>query len=639
MKIVWVERLTLPDLARLWAEAALSGAEVRYDERKATGAAKRALAALAPARLKPAKLTLGLKDSAGHALTYRVHEELERALRPFAERLRGEPTFSDARSRSALVSYLCTPLLPRVSFLVMAEAAAASEPAASHVFHVVGHPFNRFLPEPSGRGRLRESWSPRGALRAAFAPLALLARAFSVALLPRRDRTDLSSARPGVWVQYMEVEAVGFGSRVFWHRHARLPGADKVFVFDLPDVACDAAAREHARRLGFGWIDCRDPVAASRPGLARLAGLAAGLFAGTADGPWWLRFFRLELELLTALWEDVYRRHRVKLLWQGQEYWWRQSAQARAIDRAGGAMFGLHWSEFPFLAEPIHASPQHVFFVWGRNNLGWLRGKGHDVSEILPSGLWLVPPPAAPDPFGPLRPGGRFKLALYDSGYAYDLFQTPESLASFMDFCLSLLERHPDWRAVLKPKGTADYSGLPGGARLNSRLRSLAADGRLAVLDWNTSPAAVGPRADLAVAYGYNSAGWVTAAFGGRAVLWDCCGWSRHPLYRDPRQKILYLDLLDLEGAIVAAAAGDSTIGDLAPWRKLVNHFDDAKAPERIAGWMDDFLSLLADGRSSSEAVRESAERYREAHRVPPEFYQGEAWWTPPRTDPARRTA
>lgn len=605
--VLWAERLGVFDAAWLGLRAAATGEEVRYDEHRAS---LHGLRLARPLGFSPAGLTLARADEHGRPLNDRREALLADALDRFAAgRLASRP----ARLRSAFKAYFAGKLVARATFLVMAEAAAKAMPEREHRYFIVSHPANGLLRAVFG-GTLVERPALTEALRQLAAPLVLIARAAWAGWTRPAVRANLTG-KPAIWAEYYPDDIGGYVSRVFWKDRVDRERWDLVFCVDHAETPCDDAAIRRIEDFGMSWIDARRPW--------RLAGLSAGEALGAAGLllrpglPWWLRAFEAHYEATVAVWAAAFARHRVRLLTQHLELEWKPVAQAEALERAGGAMFGLHWSDFPFLAEPTHPTPEHVFFVWGATNKRWLEGKGHDARHILPCGLWLPDDPARSVEIKARLGPAEFTLAVFDSSYAYNIFYSAEMLASFLDEILSLLESRPTWKAVFKPKNARLYETLPGGPALMGRLRALESAGRVLVLERFVSPIDAARACDLSVCFGFNSAGVVAAARGARAVHWDAAGWTEHPLRSQTGQRVVYPALADLRKA-VEDAPGNPAIGDFSRWRRLSDHFGDRDAAGRVGAWIDEAMELGAD---------EASRRYIARHAVDEAFLGPGRWW------------
>ncbi len=616
-RVVWVERLTAPTAARLWVEGLLSPAEIRFDPRDASRGGL-LLAGLAPV-FTQRTITCARRAASGEALYSRREDELQSALGGFAD-----SALSDrpAAERRALVCFLANWLAERETFLLMAEEEARSEPDAAHSFMIVRQPAGFLLARP-GR-TLRQDWSPRGTIRAFAAPLAVWARTLAASLLKRSAASGGLHGRDAVWVEYYTDDVGGYISRAFWKDSVDPARFDRVFYGDDPGapIAADGAKIE---AYGFGWLDARRPWTIAPVALGTLAGLLGGALA-SARRPWWLRMFELELALWTAIWEAAFKLHRVRALYQYQDFSWRQEAQAKALEKTGGTMIGLHWAEAPFLTEPEHLTPFDVYFAWGVNQSRRLAGKGHDCREILPCGAWILPDEKATTDVRAALGAKEFAIALFDTSYSDRIFVDARMLSEFMLGALTLIASKPGWKVVLKPKGNASYAALPDGARIDALIARLRAEGRAVLVDRRVSPVSVGLACDLSVGIGLNSAALLAGAFGGRCVHWDCAGWKRHPLVRDGSGTVVFDDVASTLAA-VAAAPADARIGDFSRWAKLVNHFGDRGAAGRVGGWMADYMNAVGNGASAVDARRTAGEAYRLRNEVPGGFAERGAWW------------
>ncbi len=623
-RVVWVERLGPASLAVLGVEGFFSAAEIRFDPRDASPGTLAALGLLRRAGLAGAfrerALTCARRGASGEALYYRRGDELQSALGGFADSALAD---RPPRERHALACFLANWLADRETFLVMAEEEARSEGDREHEYLVVRQPA-AFLLERPGR-RLRQDWSLRGTVRALAAPLAVWARTLKASLLQPAAACGGLHGRDSVWVEYYPDDVGGYVSRAFWKDAVDPARFDRVFYGDAPDApVADAAAKIEA--FGFGWIDARRPWEIAPPSVGTLSRLLGEALASTRR-PWWLRMFEFELALWTAIWEAAFRRHRVRALYQYQDFSWRQEAQARALERSGGTMIGVHWAEAPFLAEPEHLTPFDVYFAWGVNQSRRLAGKGHDCREILPCGSWILPDEketaAVRDALGTKV----FALALFDTSYSDRIFVSGRMLSDFLLGALALVESRPGWKVVLKPKGNASYAALPDGRRIDALIARLRSEGRAVLVDRLVSPVSVGLACDLSVGIGVNSAAVLAGAFGGRCVHWDCAGWKRHPLVRDGAGTVVF-DRLEETLAAAAAAPGDPKIGDFSRWARLVNHFGDKRAPGRVGGWMADYLDGLSKGATAEGARAAATSAYRSLHGVPDGFAERGDWWT-----------
>lgn len=595
-RVVWVESLGLWDLPRLLREK-LGGAEIRYDEHQAS---PRSASAARHLGFLPAGLTLHVQDEKGRALNYLAESERARYLESFCSRtLAGRPApFVDA-----VKCYLTGVLFYRIRFLVMVEHAMKGMAGADHAVYLRRHPANDALFAAGRRPpfELLQSASWTGAARLAAGPVYLAARAL-LTRFGRRPASSMESSRPAVWVEYYPGECDSPTSRAFWREHAVSKDWDRVFYIDRSDTTADRKTREYILSKGFHWIDAHDPAAMGSPALGDLARVLKRFLSYDRLRPCWLDLFELEFDLLTEIWTSVFQRHRVKLLIQHQDFSWKVMAQAQALERADALMLGFNWSYVPYSELPGHITPQQIFFVWGRANRDWLLAKGHGGGAILPCGVWMTPG-GRKDLTRAFSPAVRFRFAVFDSSYGYNIYAGAEQLAEFLEALLSELEVHTDWGAVFKPKSERSFENLPGGAALDARLATLRAAGRAVIEPPDTSPADAAAGCDLSVCFGINSAGMVAGAFGLKAIHWDAAGFVDHPFYSDTEQKLLFPRLSDLCRALGQAADGDASIGDFERYRLWMNHFGDTRAAERVGRFISTYMARVSDGSSAPQAL------------------------------------
>lgn len=614
--IIWVERLSLADLARLLPESLLTGAEIRYDEHRASGSAgalARLIERIGLRRIRPAGFGVHERKPGAESPRYRRMDILGRCFEgPRGKLLSGEP----ARLVRAVESYAALYLGQRAIFMILAEDAAARAGARRNVLYFHRHPVNALLVGAVETPfEVRQSLSLRGHLRCALAPVLMLIRSLWKPLLPRRGLTSLRRPGPSVWVEYHEMEADGHLSSVFWKDEAALSGHDIVYYLDRRDIpAASPEAVSHITHAGFEWIDCRDPARWARLAWRDYRELFGRMLRREPGVPAWLKFFKIELDALTRLWAAVFRRFKVRLLIQHQEFAWETEAQARAVEDAGGIMAGFHWSYFHYDGLHSHLHPHHLFFVWGKAHFDWMTLKGHDCAHVLPCGVWLRPSGDPKQAAARLSPEVRFKLAVFDSTFGYEFFLSERGLSDFFRTVLDLLEAHPDWGAILKPKDEREMLALPEGESIVVRMEALKSAGRLVTLPRLASPLNAAMAADLAVCFNINSAGILAGARGKPCVHYDFMGWFRNPIYQESSQKVFFPTLFELRKAVEKAAGGDRTIGDFSPWRSRVDHFPDEKAGPRVGELFTAYFDGLRRGDSARKALDSAAAGYRKKH-------------------------
>lgn len=627
-RVVWVEHLSLPTLARLRIESLLTGAEVRFEARDASPAALAAFAFLertgAAGGFRRVKLTLARRGADGAAIVYRREKELDAALSAFAAR--ALPA-DDSALRRALVCFLSMSMLDRSVFLAMAEEESLAEADAEHEFFLRRHHALSLLPLAGLGRRIRSDLGVAAAAKAVGRPLLLWTRALAASALRPAAAGDAEGLRDSVWVEYYPDDVGGYISRAFWKDSVDPARFDRVFYNDDRGMEVDAVRAGRVADFGFHWLDARKPWVLGPASARRLIRLL-GRLSPWAPGPWWLRFFLFERELHAVIWEAAFRRWRVRAVVQHQDFSWIQDAQALALERAGGVLVGVHWAEAPFLVEPEHLTTFGIYFAWGVNQSRRLAGKGHDCREILPCGAWILPRDGEIADIRSRLAGASFSLALFDTSSSERIFISPRMLSEFMIGALELLAANPGWKVVLKPKRADGHSGLPDEKRIAALLARLTAEGRAITLDRTVSPVSAGLACDLSLGIGINTAAILAGAFGGRCVNWDASGLREHPLVRDGAGAVVFDSLPETLRAVERASTGDRAVGDFSRWARLVNHFGDRRAPERVGGWLTDYLESVGKGAGAEQARAAATAAYRKRHGVPDDFAERGDWWT-----------
>ncbi len=517
--------------------------------------------------------------------------------------------------RNMMSCYIAGQLLSRVAFAAAAEAEAgcgsAEKNMLQHELYFRRHPLNRLLVSfyRERRFLVRESVCNREHLKFFARPLLYLTAALLSKILSLRTKSNISSIRPSVWVEYAHNDVCDF---MFWRNVVKAEDFDMAYYLDRADTPLMGGITDTIEAMGLKWVDAHFiPMCKYFDFSAAVIGdLLRTLFPMDRRHPAWYRLFEFERVFWFSFFRSVYERFMVRVLIQHQDTSWRQEVQARAVESAGGVMVGFHWSNYPSVVTPTLVFPFHVFFVWGVLISDFVREGGNTCSYILPSGYSMQGEDHKIEQTVALSEHLDFVLAVFDSSAAYNIHQTPETLSQFYVKLLDLLEGNTKWGAIIKSKNwdVDGFYSLPSGGEIVSRLKLLIDDKRAVVLDTAISPAAAAARADLSVCYALNSAGIIAGIHGSRAIHWDCAGWVRHPFYKDPDQRFVFRSLDELEQAITMAAKGDSAIGDFSGWQQKLNYFNDFKAPQRVGRFiqtlMDEIIKTGDNRQSLAIAVR-----------------------------------
>ncbi len=627
-----MERLTALHIMVFLIRSVFSPVEVRFNEHSVSRSALLMLGAMKKAGCAggfvPAGLVLNLTDDKGYALDYQRADDLAAAVGLFCgSRMGEEPEWM----KKMTASYLSSFLDQRVTFVTMVRKRMGGVAGHTHEIYPANHFANYILKGYYGdQGLMLKQFFPvTSFLRLSLKPLRLLMRGL---LAGWRGHHVFGSLRRGeeensLWIEYEPQHGVWKDFRGFLSaRNAAYP---VVYYLDRTDTPVTPETTSNLERIGFKWIDLhgfRNSCLTPRDAAGILRDL---LGSARFSEPFWLTLFRLDFVVTKRLYLDLFRAFSVKALIQHQEVSWMQEAQAQALAEAGGAMLGLHWSNYLNYVYPTHLTPQNVFFVWGEAHRDLLQRKGNTIDHILPSGLWVKEGAHTAPPID-LSAQVAFRISVFDDSAAYDLYQSPETVSRFYTGIVEILEEDPGLGAVIKSKTYEmdDLAAFPGGGDVVRRMRALVAGKRMVFLDHREySPIAAAKRSDLAVCCGVNSAGIIAGLHGCRVVCWDCTGWLKFPIYRDKEQKVIYGSVDDMKAAIKLSARGDDSVGDLSRWRKRINYFDDSDGQDRICSFIDSFMGALEKGGDRESSIGHAVAEYRAKYGVPGDFCTTGTWW------------
>ncbi|MBN2452633.1 MAG: hypothetical protein JXB40_00035 [Candidatus Omnitrophica bacterium] len=630
-KNIWVEKLGIPDLLALCAESAISGASIRYDENKASYGATLLVDVLQRwglcRNVHKAGLSLDKRDEDGYAINYEMENDTDICRTRFCDKYTGSdsPRFNNA-VRLHITAYLTY----RVTFITMVRHERDFKDTDSvNVIYLERHPMNAvIMPYYREKGYLLiESIIPLEHIRQYMKPFHRLWSIIVYRLLAGKVDTNIAEPKPSVWVEYAQNCAE---DHMFWRGHLDEKMFDIVCYLDRNDnIPLERQIRD-IEGDGLKWIDLhfRQLVKLSRIGIRELTDMIGAFFSSPANAPLWFRLFKFEYRMWYLLYRPVFSRFKVKVLMQHQITQWTQAPQLEALEDAGGIAIGFHRSNSVYYMITPVAHFQHVYFVWGRMNYEWIKKRGDTCRYVLPSGLCVVRHKEGSAIAG-LKEGLKFIIAVFDSSAAYNIYQDEHSLAEFYIRIFTLMEKNAEWGGIVKSKSRtmADIERLPRGEEILKKMKSLIVQKRLVYMDASNSPLTASSAVDLSICYSINTAGIWAGIYGQRAVHWDSAGFLHYPCYRDREQKFIFRDMGELEQAIVKASQGDTTIGDLSAWRRILNHFDDDKAVGRIGQFIQDFMreeSVSGDADASLERV---VKKYRADNRIDEDFYTPHGLW------------
>ena len=632
--IIWAENAGIPDVLLFALKSRFENIRVNYDRSQACPSAAKLIRIIERAGVRgvfrPVELTLHKADAKGLALTYRVDRELNGCIEEF---ISGHIPYETKRFKDMLKSYLAGILKSKAIFGAMAASeidSVKADAGETNVIYLKGHPLSYLLCRfYNSRGyAARSSFGPMTCLKYYTRPIYYLAYYISCKLRPAKVKGNVSGIRPAIWAEY-------YPSHIhdFWMDTINADGFDIVAYLDRSDTPATKETIGEIEKKGTKWIDARAPslIKMSRLGLTGFLKMAGRLFFVPVSSPVWMGVLRYEYDFYTSIYESVFRRYKVRILIQHQEAFWRQEAQAVAIERAGGIMVGYHWSIYTSYLLPTHFFPQHVYFVWGKYMSELLRKKESPCRHVMPSGITIVPNGRNPERKDIFAKDTDFVISVFDDSAGGSMYNSPASLSQFYLRMLKIVEGNPGICCIIKSKQPLEQSlpSVPSGREILDKIGKLKGGGRLAVFDHSVSPLVAASCSDLCVGYGINSACALAAAVGNCASInWGCSGLEKHPFYKYDKDKIVFDSLDKIEEAVIRASRGDRAVGDYGYLKKQVNYFEDLSAVSRITGFMETYMKARgAETGDPERSLEFAAKKYLDDNKIGEDFFRKDDIW------------
>lgn len=626
-QINWYKRLSIPDICLFLARNIFSCATAYYDEEVITHRTRKFLQWLSRIglgrRLLPITLDFNAKDEHGRSQVYQATDNMNQLSYWCLSAYWPEAT---AREKQMFVTYLRDYIVDQIQFITHVAERIKHRDEQNHVLYIDRGPMSSMIGMffATQGVIIRTNCGLAKRLPQWLVPFAYFCLVLLAAFSPRKENSSITTVRPAVWVEFDKSSSTI--KLDFWCQHLHDPNFDVVCYLDREDTPFTWETAAAIEKDGMKWVDAhRFPII----NISRLAPRKAWHFLleyifPSGSLPNWFRVFRFEERFWGSVYESVFKRYQVKILFQHQDRGWKQAVQAKAMEAAGGIMIGYHWSNLPYCMEHWFITSQHVFFVWGSAMRTCLENKKNTCNYILPCGIWLKPGDSQPEELGNFAKDLNFIFSIFDSstGGHYHV-QTPKTLSQFFLRILSILEEHNNWGGILKAKSRSpeQYADtLPRGREIVDRMSILQKQGRLVIISPKYSPVTAMAHSHLGVCYCFNSAGVISAIYGYRAIHWECVG-QENPIYSDPKQQILYKSLDDLERAILRAATGDETIGDFSKWQKSVNYFGDYEGAQRVAWFVQTFMDSITNTNDYKKSMDDSVERYIARYHVGKDFF------------------
>lgn len=624
---VWVEKMSLIDAAVLFFASLFCKINIRYDEYHASTAAVYLLELLKRLHFTlcfyPAGLSLDKKDSYGYAVNYKLSDSIDACAGSFCDEYLSDRVDLYKKAAKSFISFH---LFNRFTFITMVEAEPNFKAECDSIY-LSWHPLNNVVNAFYRKKYylIKESFVSQEGIKYKLRPVYHLLMVLFSRINPRKAETNILDIKPSVWVEYCHVEHLDFS---FWGRYLDRSEFDIVYYLDRGEHFPLSEMAGEIEKRGFSWVNLPFVSLAKYAKLKtfEIKELLRAFFCSHKEP---LKEFKFDYRLWLYLYREIFKRFKVKVLIQHQEASWIQGAQAEALESVGGIMIGFHWSIYQYYKEPIYLNPQHVYFVWGKSIHDCMLRRGDVCKYILPSGLWLINDEKHEAMRGDFYNKTTFRITIFDSSVAYNIYQSPETLSEFYLNILNMLLDNTQWSVIVKSKNydLNELIFLPEGIEIEAKISLLIKQGRLLFLKHNFSPVKAASYSDLCVCYGMNSAGIIAGIHGYRAVHWDCSGWLHHPFYKDSSQQFMYTGLKEFKESILKASQGDKTIGDFSSWRKRYNYFDDFKASRRVGEFIASFMKKNCLAEDCKIALRATVDDYVERNIVKEDFFSHDECW------------
>lgn len=624
-KVLWMQKLGLRPILFLLMKSLFFDTSVHYDEKGLSAVGKRLLILLK--KFKSCKNFHSFtfkgdkKKPDGSSIFYEIYRDMEKCMGKFNRAF--IPGESEA-FKKMLAAYLLNWDSSPFHFISGIKNDILGLKDAEHVVYISDFPVDVVIEkfyDPAGF-KIKRIRSLTKYLLYIAKPFALFLMIFLHQVLSRKIRTNIRNIRPSVWVEYE-------GKRnmlSFWRRFIKSDKFDLVYYIDRDDTDISSPTLDKCAEEGFKWIDGKK-MNLARFDFNDIRQILAALLSYNIKEPLWLHFFKFYAVIRYRAYHSIFSRFKVKAYVQHHDTAWWPQAQVTALEAAGGIMIGFHWSNI-HISQPFMLTPEHVYFVWGKDMYEFMQRKGHTCRYILPCGLWISSDEAEKEEVK-FYDKVNFIIAILDSSVSELIYHTPATLSEFYLNLLNLIERNASWGGIIKSKlwQLDNLSFLPMGDMIISKMNKLKRLGRLVYLNPTYSSLSASTCADLTATYGLHTAGIIAGVCGCPSVMWDVAGWLEYPLYRDKEQRFLYNSLQNLEEAIIGFNKGDRKIGDISKWRQKVDYFNDKKAPERVASFIDDYMNEVISNDDANRSLETAARKYIDKNSVKEDFFKIENFW------------
>ena len=424
-------------------------------------------------------------------------------------------------------------------------------------------------------------------------------------------------------------------SDIFWYPKSGI-NPEKLFIYfdsrKLDKKPITKATRDKIKKNGMNWIDlqwCNRikyifskvlNVDENNEIKAALKALKKEGLAYTDNLDKWLLKIMKELFVEIDFWVSLYRFFSIKIVIDISAQSTQSAAQSIALDFINGVRLTIQRSIISVgKCQPLlRYSCNDAVFVWGQEDNNELKDNPVNKKFIVtgyPFDNFFYQKPTEYDVRNiPKSKKIKLTIALFDSGFADDLFFSKNMMLKFYRKFLNWLIEDKEIAIVAKEKKPESYKKLTeihplvSIAEKTGRYKRLSnALGRL--------PFDAARNADFAIGIGVSSAVMEAVIAGRKGIHCDLAGHYFHPFYKVGRNKIIFDNIDVLINELKKYKSNSDNIPGLGDWSFCIDQLDpfrDGKAGKRIGFYLRCLLEGFEKGKNRDNAIQYASGLYKE---------------------------